>query len=115
MIKTNEDIIKSWMEGKLSEGKGLKTNGNDLFSFGLKIGYTVQEDDVGYGTMKRVYGYTGEFFVSNTTSKHVRMALKMIGLKEDNASIPPDGLKQRVANAEIREKIRNRSRPDMYR
>lgn len=90
MIKTNEEVIKSWIEGKQDEGKSLKTDGKDLFSSELKIGYTVQEDKVEHGTMKRVYGYIGEFFVSDTTSKHVRMALRMTGLKDSNVMIPPE-------------------------
>lgn len=114
-IRSNEEVIKSWIDGKPAEGRNLRTDGNGLHSFGLKIGFTVQEDDIESDTMKYVYGYKGEFFISNATSKHVRSALKMLGLKDGESIIPPGGLRQRIACGEIREKIRNRSRPDMYR
>ena len=65
--------------------------------------------------MKYVYGYKGEFFISNATSKHVRSAIKMLGLKDGESIIPPGGLRRSIAYGEIREKIRDRSRPDMYR
>lgn len=109
-IKSNEEVIMSWIHGNPCEGKNLKTDGSNLYSYGLKIGYTKGETG-----KKFVYGYKGRFSVSTTTTNHVRTALRLLGVEDGDAIIPPGGFGELAARGEIREKIRNRSRPDIYR
>lgn len=79
-MKTNEEVINSWIRGMPEFGKGIKTNGKDLFSSGFKIGITGDDKD------KLVYNYKDEFFVSDTITRHVDLALKVLGL---NAGVKP--------------------------
>ncbi len=64
----NKEVIQSFINNNYGRAGNLMTDGNDLFSYGLKIG----ETRVGY---KVVFNYTasGEY-QSKTTSKHVRLA-----------------------------------------
>lgn len=66
----NDDIVCSWKQGESAGYGALHTDGNDLYSYALKIGYT--EDGV-----KHAIDYTspGGTFYSVTTSTHVGLAI----------------------------------------
>ena len=64
---TNKQVAQLFISGNAARAGRLWTDGNDLFSYGLKIGET-------RGAQKVVFNYTrsGRFY-SQTTSKHVRL------------------------------------------
>ena len=64
----NKQVAQSFIDGNSGQAGRLWTDGNDLFSYGLKIGET-------RGAQKVVFNYTasGEYR-SQTTSTHVRLA-----------------------------------------
>ena len=69
---TNQDIINAWIKNQSfsRKHKALSTDGANLFSYGLKIGYT---NELG----KKVaidYTSTGGYMKSMTTSQHVSLA-----------------------------------------
>jgi hypothetical protein len=74
MIK-NELVIKMFINGMSSENKNMKTDGENLYSYNLKIGYT--ENGCKY---VKDYTRTGGHFVSATTSRHIGIA-KRLGAK----------------------------------
>ena len=63
----NKEVIQAFIQGQHGQTGRLWTDGNDLFSYGLKIGET-------RGNTKVVFNYTasGEYR-SKTTSTHVRL------------------------------------------
>ena len=69
---TNYDIVTAWINNKsfYRKSKALSTDGDHLFSYALKIGYTNKQG-------KKVaidYTATGGYMRSTTTSKHVGLA-----------------------------------------
>jgi hypothetical protein len=64
----NKEAIQSFIRGHHGQAGRIWTDGNDLFSYGLKIGET-------RGAQKVVFNYTrsGQF-KSQTTSVHVKLA-----------------------------------------
>ena len=64
----NKQVAQSFIDGNSGRAGRLWTDGNNLFSYGLKIGET-------RGAQKVVFNYTrsGQF-ESQTTSTHVRLA-----------------------------------------
>ena len=64
----NKQVAQSFIDGISGRAGRLWTDGNDLFSYGLKIGET-------RGAQKVVFNYTRSGrFESQTTSRHVRLA-----------------------------------------
>ena len=65
---TNKQAVQSFILGHHGRAGHVYTDGQDLFSYGLKIGET-------RGAQKVVFNYTrsGQF-ESQTTSTHVRLA-----------------------------------------
>ena len=68
---SNQHIAQSWHNGFPMHSKNMSTDGRDLFSYGLRIGYTS-------GGHKIVIDYTkeGGMYKSMTTSHHVGIAKK---------------------------------------
>ena len=68
----NASVIKSWVRGYSSNNgrSSLHTNGRELFSYQLRIGYT---DDKGNKVVEQYNASTGNV-KSMTTSRHVSMA-----------------------------------------
>ena len=65
---TNKQVVQLFISGNAAKAGRLWTDGNDLFSYGLKIGET-------RGVQKVVFNYTRSgHFKSQTTSTHVRLA-----------------------------------------
>ena len=87
----NIDIVTEWISNRSysKSHKALSTNGHDLFSYGLKIGYTNEQ-----GRKVAIdYTSTGGYMRSMTTSTHVGMAKRQADLirnpclEDDNAPI----------------------------
>ena len=75
MPRNNQNVIDSWMRWSMpARTSTLKTNGDTLFSYDLKIGVTRIDKDG--KRVKFVFDYTKKSgnFRSNTTSKHVGFA-----------------------------------------
>ena len=70
--KTNKNVVWSWMNNKPLKSSGMHTDGKDLYSYNLLIGYTIPSLD----DAKFVKDYTasGLGFYSMTTSTHVNLA-----------------------------------------
>ena len=72
----NHNVIKSWIRGFPAQNFGsegittLSTDGRDLFSYKLKIGYTTEKGN----KVVKLYNAKGNNFKSMTTSRHVSMA-----------------------------------------
>ena len=67
----NNEIPKLWKKGYPSKGvKNFKTDGKNLYSYKLKVGYTNEYNQ------KVLIPYTAQYnaFYSHTTSKHVNSA-----------------------------------------
>jgi hypothetical protein len=66
----NESVIKAFLNNQGAQTKTLRSSGNNLYSYNLRIGTT---DDSG---QKYVFNYTapGGDFRSHTTSKHIGLA-----------------------------------------
>jgi len=79
----NKDVVRAWAQGRPGQSTNLWTNGSDLYSYELKIGFTGEDG------LKYVYNYTAkpdrnwmgnrveEKFISQTTSCHVGLAKKV--------------------------------------
>ena len=68
----NNDVVQSWRRGKPAKGSNLKTDGSELYSYGLLIGRTKGKTD-----RKHVIDYTGDDAYSKTTSRHVNQAKRV--------------------------------------
>ena len=74
----NYQVIRQWVRGFSAENFGsngsatLSTDGRDLFSYNLKIGYTTEKGN----KVVKLYNAKSGNFKTNTTSKHVSMAVK---------------------------------------
>lgn len=84
MALQNRDVVDAWKSGKAAESVALSlsTNGRDLYSYALKIGYTSERGD------KVLILYTGDHSVTTTTSRHVRTAMRVA-----NILVTPEALK----------------------
>lgn len=63
----NEGIIYAWRAGKQANTTNLMTDGNNLYSYKMRIGITVTHHKV-------ALDYTGANAISAITSKHVALA-----------------------------------------
>jgi hypothetical protein len=71
MTMRNEQVAESWRKGEMAYSKNMSTDGLNLYSYGLKIGYT-------FTGIKVLYLYMREGrFVSMTTSQHVGMGMSV--------------------------------------
>jgi hypothetical protein len=71
---TNRDVARAWARGVAAKAGNLKTDGGNLWSYGLLIG-TIENG------RKIVPDYTSGGalgFISQTTSKHVGLAKRAI-------------------------------------
>ena len=79
----NEDVVGAWLSGNSANGSHLRTDGSDLFSYNLRVGYTT-------GNVRKhkvILNYTsgGNSHISKTTSQHVNIAIRK-GTKVKNPS-----------------------------
>ena len=75
----NEDVVKCSKNGYKAQNKNMTTDGNNLFSYRLKIGYT---DNKGQKVALDYTAPTGNFY-SRTTSNHVSLAKSFAEVTED--------------------------------
>ena len=64
---TNKDVTIAWVDGHPLQSNHLRTNGSDLYSYTIKIGYR-------YGGYNIAINYMGGHMYSMTTSHHVALA-----------------------------------------
>jgi len=74
--QTLSQVIQSFLNGRPSQGGALTSNGNELFSYGLKIAEWASQHQ---GIL--VYDYTagGNAYRSQTTSQHVGLIKRKVG------------------------------------
>jgi hypothetical protein len=65
----NNLVVVCWSSNVPAIGKNISTDGKNLYSFKLKIGYTA------WG-IKFVFPYIGKDRISQTTTKHICLASK---------------------------------------
>lgn len=67
---SNQNVIKMWTRGVEANASNMRTDGRELYSYNLKIGYTDKRGN------KVVLDYTTKTgnFKSKTTSNHVSSA-----------------------------------------
>ena len=75
----NDDVVDCWKRGFRGQNRNMTTDGNNLFSYSLKIGYT---DDKGQKVALDYTAPTGNFY-SRTTSKHVSLAKSVTKIIEE--------------------------------
>ena len=75
----NQNVIKMWTRGVEAKASNMRTNGKELFSYNLKIGYTDKRGN------KIVLDYTTKSgnFKSKTTSNHVSSAKLVADIVEN--------------------------------
>lgn len=66
---TNEYVAKSWKNNVIASTQNLRTDGANLYSYNLKIGYTENGKKVAID-----HTASGGSFYSRTTSRHVSYA-----------------------------------------
>lgn len=66
---SNNDVAKAWRKGKKLKSAGMYSDGNNLYSYALKIGKTVSGKKVAID-----YTASGGQYWSQSTSKHVAYA-----------------------------------------
>ena len=69
----NSDVARAWARGQKTSAPNFKTDGRDLYSYNLRIGYTVV-DEGGPGYKVALDFTAGGRYVSQTTSTHVGLA-----------------------------------------
>lgn len=73
----NQEVISKWVNGQAGSSANLRSDGDSLFSYSLKIGS--QSGRVVYNYMSQ----GGGEFISTTTSQHVSLA-KRSGFRVEN-------------------------------
>ena len=77
----NKEVARMWANNKSGKSKSMSTDGNNLYSYKLMIGKTINNKKIVYN-----YITNGIDFVSQTTSKHVghakQYADKLVNLTE---------------------------------
>ena len=74
---TNESVVESWKNNVIASTKNLRTDGLNLYSYNLRIGYTENGIKVAIDHTAA----SGSFY-SKTTSKHVSYAKKKSDIVE---------------------------------
>jgi len=69
---TNESVAKAWKNNIIASTQNMRTDGINLYSYNLRIGYTENGKKVAID-----YTAAGGSFYSMTTSKHVSYAKRV--------------------------------------
>jgi hypothetical protein len=74
-MATNEEVADAWRRGNVASAGNYSTDGKNLYSYNLKIGYTGKngEKKLFNYTSRKINGVEGHH-ISTTTSKHVTLA-----------------------------------------
>ena len=79
MLFTDDNgVIQAFMDQKSAKSKVMKTDGQSLFSFSVRIGEHIANGDGTASTLVYDYTYGGGAYVSQTTSNHVRLTKKLV-------------------------------------
>ena len=76
--KTDNDVIKSFMQQVACKSKTLRTDGQSLWSFDTRIAEHIPDGGGQGATLVYDYTYGGGHYVSQTTSNHVRLTKKEV-------------------------------------
>lgn len=76
--KTDNDVIKSFMQQVACKSKTLRTDGQSLWSFDTRIAEHIPDGEGQGATLVYDYTYGGGHYVSQTTSNHVRLTKKEV-------------------------------------
>jgi hypothetical protein len=77
-FKTDNDVIKSFMQQDACKSKTLRTDGQSLWSFDTRIAEHIPDGQGQGATIVYDYTYGGGHYVSQTTSNHVRLTKKQV-------------------------------------
>ena len=77
-FKTDNDVIKSFMQQVACKSKTLRTDGQSLWSFDTRIAEHIPDGEGQGATIVYDYTYGGGHYVSQTTSNHVRLTKKQV-------------------------------------
>lgn len=69
-MTTNKDVVDAWANNSQCNTQNMSTDGYNLYSYALKIGFTANG-------RKHVYNYMSPNYISNTTSHHVSLAKRV--------------------------------------
>lgn len=75
----NDDVVACWKRGNRGQNRHMTTDGSNLFSYKLKIGYT---DESGRKVALDYTASSGNFY-SVTTSRHVSLAKSVAKVIEE--------------------------------
>jgi hypothetical protein len=71
-------VIQAFMDQQTSKSRNMKTDGQSLFSFDLRIAEHIPDGQGRASTLVYDYTYGGGAYVSQTTSNHVRLTKKQV-------------------------------------
>ena len=79
MLFTDDNgVIQAFMDQQPSKSHNMKTDGQSLFSFDLRIAEHIPDGQGRASTLVYDYTYGGGAYVSQTTSNHVRLTKKVV-------------------------------------
>jgi len=71
-------VIQAFMDQQSNKSRNMKTDGQSLFSFDLRIAEHIPDGQGRASTLVYDYTYGGGAYVSQTTSNHVRLTKKKV-------------------------------------
>jgi len=71
-------VIQAFMELQQAKSRTMKTDGQSLFSFDVRIAEHIPDGHGKASTLVYDYTYGGGAYVSGTTSNHVRLTKKVV-------------------------------------
>jgi len=74
----DNSVIQAFMDQQTSKSRNMKTDGQSLFSFDLRIAEHIPDGQGRASTLVYDYTYGGGAYVSQTTSNHVRLTKKQV-------------------------------------
>ena len=78
LFTDDQGVIQAFMDQKDAKSKFMKTDGQSLFSFSVRIAEHIPRGDGTASTLVYDYTYGGGAYVSQTTSNHVRLTKKVV-------------------------------------
>jgi hypothetical protein len=78
----NDDVAELWAKGKCATGNRITSDGNNLYSYKLRIGFTLPDN------RKVAINYMGKNRYSQTTSKHVSYAKRYANITIEPEELP---------------------------
>jgi len=78
LFTDDQGVIQAFMDQQTAKSKIMKTDGQSLFSFSVRIAEHIGRGDGTASTLVYDYTYGGGAYVSQTTSNHVRLTKKLV-------------------------------------